>query len=247
MQTSIITSESEWQRWRASWNALTRCNPMLSLEWLLAWWHQFGLGHQLHIVAVASGDQLLGVLPCYLQQTLFGKQLRLLGTGTVCSDYLGAIVDPSEARAVYGAIHNDLRLSTESGNLRGIESFHFEGVSSDDVWLQHLSTFAENSGYSIRTQTLANCWSLALPSTWAELHQSQRGSGVHRKAKKCISRLESQELRIRQITEVSQLGEGMGHLIRLHQARRESVGDAGCFCRSTVREFPARSSRGHAA
>jgi CelD/BcsL family acetyltransferase involved in cellulose biosynthesis len=229
MQTFIVSSESEWNVWRSSWNELTRINPMMSMEWLLAWWHQYGIGHQLHIIAVTSGDKLLGVLPCYLKQTILGKQIRLLGTGNVCSDYLGAIVDRNQATEVYEAIHANLRESVESGVLRGIESLQFEGVSSEDKWLEQLANFADKANFSTRTQPLANSWSLALPSTWAELHQSQRGHGVHRKAKKCISRLESNELCMRQITEVTGLDEGMEHLIRLHQARRESVGDDGCF------------------
>ncbi len=237
MQTFVIKSEFEWTSWKSSWNKLTRTNPMMSLEWLAAWWNHFGLGHQLHIVAVASGDQLLGVLPCYVQQTLFGNQIRLLGTGSVCSDYLGAIVDREHATEVYKAIHENLRQSVESGSLRGIESLQFEGISSDNAWLQALAEFADKADYSMRIQKQANSWSLALPSTWAELHHSQRGHGVHRKAKKCMSRLESKELVIRQITEVVQLDEGMEHLIRLHQARRESVGDDGCFADSRFESF----------
>ncbi len=237
MHTFIISSESEWKVWRDSWNKLTRKNPMMSMEWLTAWWHHYGIGHQLHIVACAQGEQLVGVLPCYLQQTLFGKQIRLLGSGTVCSDYLSALVDSACASDVYDTMHARIRDSVDNGALRGIESLIFEGVTSDDPWLEPLTQFASHAGYSLRTQSLANSWSLELPGTWAELHQSQRGHGVHRKAKKCISRLESKELRIREITDVSHLDEGLDHLIRLHQARRESVGDAGCFADPRFENF----------
>lgn len=210
---------------------------MRSMEWLSAWWHQFGIGNPLHIIAVASGDQLLGALPCYLQQTVLGKQIRLIGTGSVCSDYLGAIVDENHSREVYDAIHTSLREATESGSLRGVNSLHFDGVSSDDVWLQHLASFAETAGFSIRSQKFANCWSLPLPSSWGELHQSQRGHGVHRKVKKCLSRLDSNELCIRQITDSKGLDEGLEHMIRLHQARRESMGDSGCFADPRFERF----------
>jgi CelD/BcsL family acetyltransferase involved in cellulose biosynthesis len=101
MQSFVITNESEWSRWTSSWNSLVRANPMLSVDWLTAWWHHFGAGHQLQILAVAEGDQLLGALPLYEHETRLGKQLRFLGSGTVCSDYLGAVVDPTCADAVY--------------------------------------------------------------------------------------------------------------------------------------------------
>lgn len=237
MRAFTINSESEWIAWRSGWNLLARYNPMMGMDWLLAWWHQYGLASKLHIVAVADGDQLLGALPCYLQQTLFGKQLRFLGAGAVCSDYLGPIVDGSHAAEVHDAILTHLRKSAEVGELRGIESLHFEGVSGDDAWLKHLAAFATNAGFSLRTQTLAHTWTLDLPSTWDELHQSQRGHSVHRKAKKCISRLQSKELCVRQITDAAHLNEAMGHLVRLHQARRESVGDDGCFADPRFKYF----------
>ncbi len=199
---------------------------MLSVDWLTAWWHHYGAGHQLQILAVAEGDRLLGVLPLYELETRLGKQLRFLGSGTVCSDYLGAVVDPTCAEAVYKLLNGGMR---ELVSQREIEALHLEGISINDAWLPQLTKFADEAGYSMRTQSIVNSWSLKLPASWGELQQSQRGRSVYRKAKKCFGKIESNDLRIRQLTQPTDLNEGMAHLIRLHQARRESVGDHGCF------------------
>ena len=199
---------------------------MLSMDWLEAWWHQYGVGHQLHILAVAEGDRLLGVLPLYEHVMRLGKQLRLLGSGTVCSDYLGAVVEPTCAEAVYKALHNYLR---DTVSEREIEAMHLEGIAHHDAWIPQLTEFADEAGYSMRVQPLVNSWSLELPASWSELQQSQRGRSVYRKAKKCFGRIQSNELVVRHLTQAAEIDEGMGHLIRLHQARRESLGDQGCF------------------
>ena len=234
MQSFVIENESEWSLWRSSWNSLARTNPMLSMDWLSAWWRQYGAGHQLHIVAVAEGDRLLGFLPLYEHETRLGKQLRLLGSGTVCSDYLSAVVDQKCAEAVYQSLNECMR---ESVAQREIEALQLEGISDTDAWIPPLTKFAGEAGYSIRIQPLVNSWSLALPASWSELQQSQRGRHVHRKAKKCLGRIESKELNVRQLTQPAELNTGMEHLIRLHQARRESVGDQGCFSDTRFEPF----------
>lgn len=226
MRSFVITDESEWLSWRSEWDSLVRSNPMLSMDWLAAWWRHFGAGHQLHIIAVADGDHLVGVLPCYEHETRLGKQLRFLGSGSVCSDYMGAVVHPKQAAEAFRLLNECMR---ESVCEQEIEALHFEGVSHIDPWIPQLSNFAHEAGYSIRVQPMINSWLLPLPSSWSELQDSQRGRSVFRKAKKCFGRIQSKEVVVRQLTNACELDEGMEQLMRLHQARRESVGDQGCF------------------
>jgi CelD/BcsL family acetyltransferase involved in cellulose biosynthesis len=147
---------------------------------------------------------------------------------------MGAVVDPACAETVYKSLNNCMR---ESVALRELEALHFEGTAHNDAWIPQLAGFADEAGYSIRNQAMVNSWSLPLPSSWSALQQSQRGRSVYRKAKKCFGKIESGDLTIRQLTHASALNEGMAHLIRLHQARRESVGDQGCFSDPRFRLF----------
>ncbi len=219
---------------------------MLSMEWLVAWWNQFGTGHQLHIIAVVEGEQLLGALPCYQHVTRLGKQLRFLGSGSVCSDYMGPLIDSRCKDQIHAAISNYLC------GFGHIESLHFEGVAQSDGWLSHLEASAAAANFSMRRQEMVNSWSLELPSSWSEFLDSQRGHGVFRKAKKCIARINSQELCIRQAQDASDCDVAMQHLVQLHQARRQSVGDSGCFADPRFEMFlreaiPAMMAAGNAA
>ncbi len=237
MQTFVINSETEWSRWCSAWNRLAKHNPMLSVEWLGAWWRAFRADHQLHLVMVVDKEQLVGVVPSYLHHTRLGKQLRFLGSGSACSDYVGPIVNANVAEAVYDAIIGHFRESVKSGMFREVESFQFEGISAEDPWHASLGRFASDASFSLRTENMANSWSLELPSSWQELHERQRGRGVHRKAKKCMARISSNEVTMRQLTDLGSLEFGLGELVRLHQARRESVGDEGCFADARFESF----------
>jgi CelD/BcsL family acetyltransferase involved in cellulose biosynthesis len=76
-----------------------------SSAWLLPWWHRFSDGKQLSIYAATDGTGLLGVLPAYrVRSPLGGQRLRLIGDGTVTSDYLGVIARPNELEAAAEAI-----------------------------------------------------------------------------------------------------------------------------------------------
>jgi CelD/BcsL family acetyltransferase involved in cellulose biosynthesis len=226
MQILLITQLSEWERWRSSWQRLTVVNPMASMEWLQAWWQNFGRDKQLHIVAVEHESRLVGILPCYRSNSAIASQLRFLGSGAVCSDFLTAVTEDQHREAALLAINQHLFQSQECSAL---ESFQFDGVADNDDWLRHLQHYAALAGFSVRKQCVANAWNLALPTTWNELLVAYRGHSVYRKAQKCLASLDSGELVCRELSHVSDVDEGMYHLVRLHQARRESLGDAGCF------------------
>ncbi len=119
MQSFVITDESQWSSLSSSWNSLARANPMLSTDWLCAWWRHFGASHQLRIFVAVDDDRLLGFLPCYEHETRLGKQLRFLGSGTVCSDYLGAVVDPSHPSIAYSLLNECMQQSISSNEVEG--------------------------------------------------------------------------------------------------------------------------------
>ncbi len=110
---------------------IDKFHPMLSFEWLSSWWHHFGNSNRLHLVCVAENERLLGAVPCYIHGTRTGKQLRFLGSDSVCSDYLTAIVDAARSASIYEAISSYFRQAAER-ELRDLDALHFEGMDYSD-------------------------------------------------------------------------------------------------------------------
>lgn len=210
---------------------------MLSMEWLLAWWRAYGTGHRLHVVLIHANQQLVGFVPLYQHRFGLGCQLRFLGTGSACSDYLTAVVDQAQQQVVYDAIADYLWMAHRELRKPGLTGLHLEGMLPSDPWLKHLRRFASEREFSLRSQTIIGSWSIDLPTTWDEFIACQRGRNIQRKAKKLASRFQSGELQLRYVTQAEEAEAGVQTLIRLHQARRESCGDVGCFADDRFARF----------
>jgi len=230
MQVSVIRSAEHWDACASDWNRLANNNPMLRHEWLGAWWRHYGDGHELHILAVTDGDTAVGFVPCYVHRGRLGTQIRFLGSGAVCSDYLTAIVDPLRREPTLTAIHEYLVDQFQANRFGGsCLGFHLDGCTETDPWTMSLVELARTHGFSRRTITHFNAWRFQIPSTLAEFYGQRRGRNSHRKAKKAITRFQSGELVATHLTDPADLDHGMATLRRLHQARRASLGDSGCF------------------
>jgi CelD/BcsL family acetyltransferase involved in cellulose biosynthesis len=70
-----------------------------SSAWLLPWWCHLSEGKELATYVAREGGRVIGVLPAYSVRSAWGgRQLRLLGEGTVTSDCLGVIARPEISR-----------------------------------------------------------------------------------------------------------------------------------------------------
>src|SRR5512133_1212236 len=67
-----------------------------SFPWNLAWWHTFGGGKQLFVLAAAEEDgQVRGIAPLMLRQAGLLRKLEFIGTGL--SDTGDFVLDASHA------------------------------------------------------------------------------------------------------------------------------------------------------
>jgi CelD/BcsL family acetyltransferase involved in cellulose biosynthesis len=75
--------EEEWEELYQHCPAAT---PFQSWAWLYSWWEHYGEDHELRIVAVRSGELMVGILPLMIQRRYGFKRLLFVGTGV--TDYL---------------------------------------------------------------------------------------------------------------------------------------------------------------
>ena len=225
--------------YRKAWDDLANGCVFRSWDWLSTWWKHYGSlrpAQSLNVLLVLDGEhttaeseQLLAILPCYLDTSLTrGKVLRLLGDGEVCSDHLGLLIDPDSdpdsAHCVSAALADYFVQTWTDWDL-----VDFSTVDADDGALEHLSSALESRDCHVSRSPGPNSWSAELPSSWEEFLALQSKS--HRKQ---IRRFEKRILNT---------GQGVWHLVQtqqdfdlawtilvdLHQRRRISLGEPGCF------------------
>lgn len=255
MYVQLVEELEELANIAARWNELAGSCVFRSWTWLATWWQHYGCAgkRRLQVLLVwesnpsrscsantngnacETTDRLVAILPCYQETTIAkGQVLRLLGDGEVCSDHLDLLVSATNAQRCAEAIADFLlkhRLSWDLADFPTID------LAKERSKLRHLFPLVEERSFRIHQQGDLNTWSIDLPESWEEFLASQSKS--HRKQ---LRRLESRVLNTERckwhlVKLVEDFKPAWEIFVDLHQRRRQSLGESGCFASATWGEF----------
>lgn len=241
MQVERLTSSEQLAALRDSWNCLSGGVPFRSWQWLLPWWRHYGAGRELFVLAVRDEQGCLaGVAPWFVEHSVArGRIVRFLGDGEVCSDYLSLLSTTEHEEAVAAAVAEWL-CSAAAG--RGASQDRWDllqlgGVAAGDSAVVKLVACLVEEGAAVHRRPGPNCWRIDLPPTWDEYLASLSKS--HRKQVRRVERrlLDSDRTALVTATNSEQLARGMEILVDLHQRRRSSLGEPGCFAAQSFSAF----------
>lgn len=101
MKIKVVSTENDFNELKDDWVRLVEMNSELSVfqdwEWQRLWWKNYGDNKSLKIIVAYSNDQVIGILPLYIQRQKLMRfanvnVMRFIGTGGDTSpDYLGLI------------------------------------------------------------------------------------------------------------------------------------------------------------
>ena len=220
------------------WNALAGDVPFRRWDWLEASWRHFrNAQRSLFTLAVRNDDgKLVGLAPLYRQQTLWqGCVVRLLGSDEACSDYLGVLA----AREHEDEVAKQVAYWLAGDGMGRWDLLELNGVDAADTLVRRLTACLEARGHTLHVRNGLNCWRLKLPDHWddylATLSRNRR--------QKCRSILrktfDNGSAVLHRAEDNDSLQRGLEILVDLHQRRRASIGEGGCFSSEPFRNFIA--------
>ncbi|HWB09118.1 MAG TPA: GNAT family N-acetyltransferase [Pirellulales bacterium] len=219
-----------------AWNALADAVVFRQHEWLAAWWNHFRRSNdELFLLTVYDERrELIGLAPWYLaRERWLGRVVRFLGSGRVCSEYLTVLAAPGTAPHVVRSLAQWL---TGEGAACW-DLLDFDGVAQDDGLLGQLADELSLAGHSTYRRVRERTWRLCLPASWddllAGLSKSRRGK-IRAQERKFLA---SGRAQVKSAVDETTRRQGLEVLYRLHQARRESLGDDGCFTMPRFERF----------
>lgn len=243
MLVTQISTFEELTKYQDRWNELAGEVVFRKWSWQSTWWQHYGEGKELFILLVAENEhgenqpkasQVQAILPCYLESTLArGKTLRLLGDGEVCSDHLDLIVsservahEAAKALAAFLVGHDDQW-----------DAIDFTAIASDCSGLFKLSDELELLDCQVQHLQNESRWGIALPEDWEAFLALQSKS--HRKQLRRLERrvLETGQAIWHLVENAEQFEVAWPILVDLHQRRRISLGEPGCFASEQWAEF----------
>lgn len=228
LEVRLIDDERQLESVAEAWNGLAQGVPFREREWLATWWCHFRRpGDKLFMPAIYDFDgQLVGLAPWYVSRDRWpGRVVRFLGSGRVCSEYLTVLAAPAAEQRVLHRLA--VWLTTEAAARWDL--LDFDGISGEDCLLAQLADELSHAGHIVYRRARQRTWRLKLAPTWDEflggLSKSRRGK-IRAQERRF---LESGRATVRVAEDLATLRQGLEILHRLHQARRASLGDDGCF------------------
>jgi CelD/BcsL family acetyltransferase involved in cellulose biosynthesis len=179
-----------------------------------------------------DSDQLVGIAPLYLDRVMAkGNVLRLLGTGEVCTDHLSIVCHDADRERVAVALAEYL------ANADDWDALELACVNAQDQSLAALVSALGEHACETTMDVADACWKIELPATWDDYLARQSKS--HRKQLRRAERrvLESDRIVWHPVRSATELETAWPILVDLHQRRRKSLGEPGCFASRPFHEF----------
>jgi CelD/BcsL family acetyltransferase involved in cellulose biosynthesis len=236
LRVERVSTDDEFALLADEWNALAGYIPFRRWEWLEAWWRHFQCpGDQLFVLCVRdSTGRLVGLAPWFARtSTMLGTVVQFLGSGKVCSDYLTIL----EADGFTGHVASRVADWMVQESDIPWDAIELDGVTADDpATTMFCQRLASGDDCVHRTAGLS-CWRIALPATWDEYviglskSRRERVRQLHRR------KFETGNAVVRVAETTGDLKRGFDVLVDLHQRRRNSLGQPGCFALSAFTDF----------
>lgn len=239
-RVDVLQTEEAVRSIHDDWTRLSQGLPFSSFEWMLAAWkHLEQQKNSLHVLVIRdSQERVLGIAPWALQPSHFlGNTLRFLGSGKACSDYLRILCGPPDTAAVVDATVRWMLQHQLGGQERGAgwSFLDFDGVRQDCEVMNHFLNGLQSQGITIHRDPQENSWRVSLADTWED-YLSSCSAKRRRFIKKTMQVQQTHQVQVQDAC-LSDANESFQRFEDLHQLRRRSLGQLGCFDTPGFRGF----------
>lgn len=257
-----LSTLAELASLRSRWNELAGSMPTRSWEWMERWWRVYGnasraaksgnLGsgesikeNELYLLAVfESPDRLIAIAPWYIEHSInYGRTLRFLGSGEICTDYSTILCEPGRERAVTEALARSLCDPLHvadwltQNSVRHWDRIEFNAIARQDRILQQLFSEMERHNNLVHRRASANSWRIELPRSW-DAYLALLSKSHRKQLRRCQRQyFDSGRASIHWVENEPQLDIAWDLLVRLHQDRQQSRGNSGCFASAHYATF----------
>lgn len=236
LQLSHISDAEQLASLREEWTALVDGNPFLSWDWADCWWrHYRSSAVQLLVLAVRDdAGQLVGLAPWVLEQSLSrGRVVRFIGSNEVCGDRLTILATAKHRPAVLQRIVQ--AMIAEFEHLWDV--IELIGVEQANADIAELVTLAQHAGNQVHVRPDLNCWKVSLPTTWDDYLKMLSKPRRSRTRKLLRNSIDAGRAEQRTASNGGEFEQAFSTLVDLHQKRRNSIGEPGCFASDRYYNF----------
>ena len=220
---------------KCDFDRLSNGAVMQRLCWLMPWWEAYQSSHTLHVLVAYRGEQVCGILPlAETRSVVTGRTLVFMGSGKVCSDDLGILVEDSDRTVIVDALATWL---VESSDCCRWDHLDLDGVRENN---QTMTLFGQRlealTGSQIERKASPNCWAASLEGG-LDAYRSRLTKRARKIVREAESALSSGVGEFEVAQTLDQALDFVDAIERMHQARWRERGIDGCFTTNSFRVF----------
>lgn len=236
LHVAVVRDEGQLRDLAPQWGALAGVIPFCSWQWMETWWRHYRDARSRLFTLLVSDDagELVGIAPWYITRSpRQGRVVRFLGSGEVCSDYLTVLARPELAEPVAERLADWLAgEGAEQWNLLDLK-----GVEESDRAIRRLGERMAEYGHRVDRQADLSCWRTELADDWEQFLAMLSKSRRARTRVLLRRAFDAGRAVVHEVKTDSELERAFAILIDLHQKRRHSLSQAGCFVSPRFTDF----------
>jgi CelD/BcsL family acetyltransferase involved in cellulose biosynthesis len=241
-----LAPPSELKQLSDVWNSLAGNVPFRSFQWVDAWWHHYQRpSWETYLLVVEdAAARIVGIAPWYLTRSpITGRELLFLGSGEVCSEYQTILAEEGCERPVAAALAEWLS-RVAPGDW---DALVLLPTLADDRAMAALAAEFAARGNTVWQRPAMPCWRSELAPSWDQFVRQLSKSRRQRLAQLKRKYFDTGRVQTRTVAEPAQLDAAFSMFVDMHQRRRQSLGQPGCYSSPRFAEFHAEVSRRFAA
>lgn len=235
MEVVRFSNLDELQAHQVLWDHMAAGVPFRSWAWLSTWWRHYAAIGQLYVLAIFDRGHLIGIAPWYQSKTLqYGQTLRCLGDVEVCSEYVTILCEPGLERTVTDALADWL---LQANNRDQWDVIELTSTDPEDLATFALADQMAERGCCFHSEPGLGCWRAVLPLAWDD-YLSRLSKDRRKKIRRLQKRYIDSGLAAWHTARTpEQLAVAQRILVDLHQKRRNTLSQPGCFASLPYRGF----------
>jgi CelD/BcsL family acetyltransferase involved in cellulose biosynthesis len=241
LHTALLTvaaarDEASLARLAKPWDVLAGDIAFRSATWARNWWRHYRDSRSRLLVLLVADEQgdIVGIAPWFVSRSPgLGRVVRFLGSGEVCSDYLTILAAPEHAPAVAARLADWLA----GEGAAEWDLLDLTGVERADPAIGQLAESLADRGHVVDTLDDMSCWRSELPDDWEGFLSSLSKSRRERTRALLRRAIDSGRAIVHRVTTHGELERAFDVLVDLHQKRRQSLSQPGCFASARFTAF----------
>lgn len=233
-----------------AWDTLAGGMPFRTWAWMSSWWRHYGQDadprRRLCVVCVLDDHGTpLAIAPWYVSPASgWDRVVRFLGSGDVCSEYLGVLCRRGAEDTASDALAEWLLqrcssapAASDDPSVDGWGLLELTDMAADDQLIAQLARRLAEGGSTIHRREGAACWRVELPITMDE-YLGRMSKNGRRQCRRLWRRLfDSGRAVLHTARNAGEFSQAMDTLIELHTRRSVALGRPGCFASARFTAF----------